>query len=68
MILIRNISHVINYEKAKTRNYYQEMLTATVSHEMMTPLNAIINMTTILENKLLKKQTESKIGFKRGDT
>lgn len=27
MIIIRNISHIIHYEKAKTENKYQELLT-----------------------------------------
>lgn len=32
----------MNYEKVKIENHFYEMLTATVSHEMRTPLNAII--------------------------
>lgn len=51
LLLIRNISHIINYEKAKNVGKYQELLTGTVSHEMLTPLNAIINFVEVLMQK-----------------
>ena len=47
-MLIRNISHIINYEKSKNVGKYQELLTGTVSHEMLTPLNAIINIIEVI--------------------
>lgn len=52
MLLIKNISHIISAEKDKNVRKYTEMLTATISHEMMTPLNAIIGMATIVIQKL----------------
>jgi len=51
LLLIRNISHIINYEKVKNVGKYQELLTGTVSHEMLTPLNAIINFVQVLMQK-----------------
>lgn len=54
MLLIRNITHIINYEKHKNENKYQELLTGTMSHEMLTPLNTIINISGIIEMKLKK--------------
>lgn len=47
MIVIKNISSVVNYEQIKIENHFYELLTATVSHEMRTPLNAVI---TLLDN------------------
>eukprot|EP00347_Sterkiella_histriomuscorum_P002515 403367855 len=41
MIITKNITTMINYENIKVENYFYEMLTATVSHDMRTPLNAI---------------------------
>lgn len=54
MLLIRNITHIINYEKHKNENKYQELLTGTMSHEMLTPLNTIINLSGIIELKMKK--------------
>lgn len=62
MLLIRNITHIINYEKHKNENKYQELLTGTMSHEMLTPLNTIINISGIIELKM-KKAVESSNGF-----
>ena len=52
MIVIRNISVIIEFEKVKNENKYQELLTATMSHEMLTPLNSIINLAIHIEQKL----------------
>ena len=62
MIVIRNINVIIEFEKAKNENKYHELLTATMSHEMLTPLNAITNLSMILEmklkNRMLKRDLE----------
>ncbi|CDW79459.1 UNKNOWN [Stylonychia lemnae] len=50
MILIKNLTPVVKYEKLKVENHYYEMLTATVSHDMRTPLNAIIGLLGNLES------------------
>lgn len=49
MIVIKNITQLVKYEKVKIENSFYEMLTATVSHEMRTPLNAIISLLYSLE-------------------
>ena len=56
MIVIRDISLIIEFEKEKNENKYQELLTATMSHEMLTPLNSIINLSMYLEQKLSSRQ------------
>jgi signal transduction histidine kinase len=55
MIVIRNISVIIEFEKVKNENKYQELLTATMSHEMLTPLNSIINLAIYIEQKLFQR-------------
>ena len=40
--MLRSISQVVKYEKLKLENHFYEMLTATVSHDMRTPLNAML--------------------------
>lgn len=47
MIMIKSLSPIIKYEKLKLENHFYEMLTAAVSHDMRTPLNA---MTGLLES------------------
>jgi signal transduction histidine kinase len=49
MIMVRSITHLIKYEKLKLQNHFLEMLTATVSHDMRTPLNAILGIGRNLE-------------------
>ena len=42
--MIQNITPIIRYDKLKLENQFYEMLTATVSHEMRTPLNSMIGL------------------------
>ena len=49
MIMIKSISSIVKCEKLKVENHFYEMLTATVSHDMRTPLNAILNLLGNLE-------------------
>lgn len=44
MIVIKNLTPMIRCEKLKVENHFYEMLTATVSHDMRTPLNSIIGL------------------------
>jgi signal transduction histidine kinase len=52
MIMVKSITHFIKYEKLKMHNHFLEMLTATVSHDMRTPLNAILGIGKNLEQHL----------------
>jgi signal transduction histidine kinase len=52
MIMVKSITHFIKYEKLKMHNHFLEMLTATVSHDMRTPLNAILGIGKNLEHHL----------------
>lgn len=53
MIIVRNLTPIIKYEKLKVENHFYEMLTATVSHDLRTPLNAIIGLLTSLEKYVI---------------
>ena len=52
MILFRNWTHNFKYQFALTQKELQEMITATVSHEMRTPVNAILNQLVSLEQEV----------------
>lgn len=54
MIKIGNIENLIEKEHEKAKSSYQRALTATISHEQMTPLNSILNLT-----KMSKENAES---------
>eukprot|EP00347_Sterkiella_histriomuscorum_P003334 403364687 len=54
LVIIKNISQLLQSENEKNVNRYQQMLTATISHEIMNPLNSIINLSGIAE----KSQTQ----------
>lgn len=47
MVMVKSLLPMIKYERLKFENHFYEMLTATVSHDMRTPLNA---MQGLLEN------------------
>ena len=44
IIIMKSVSSIVRYEKLKLENHYFEMLTATVSHDMRTPLNSVISL------------------------
>lgn len=44
MIMVKSLTQLARYEKIKLENHFYEMLTATVSHEMRTPLNSVISL------------------------
>ena len=46
MIMVNHITPLVRYEKLKLENHFFELLTATVSHDMRTPLNAIIGLSS----------------------
>lgn len=50
MLMIKVLTPVIRYEKLKIENHFYEMLTATVSHDLRTPLNAMTGLVDNLEN------------------
>ena len=49
MIIAKSITHFAQNEQLKLQNHFLEMLTATISHDMRTPLNAILGMGKNLE-------------------
>ena len=49
MVMMKNLTWLAKYEQVKLENSLYEMLTATVSHEMRTPLNSIITLLAIIE-------------------
>ena len=50
MIMVRSLTELVKYKQVKMENHFYEMLTATVSHDMRTPLNAIIGLLSNLES------------------
>lgn len=52
MIMTKSLSQAVRNEKLQLENHFLEMLTATVSHDMRTPLNAIIGIGKSLESQL----------------
>ena len=59
MILFKSVTNLVKYEKLKMQNHFYEMLTATISHDMRTPLNAMIgllaNLDKFIEDGIGKK-------------
>jgi signal transduction histidine kinase len=55
MYIVKNLTPVIRYEKLKIENHFYEMLTATVSHDMRTPLNSMIGLLDALDMFVTKE-------------
>jgi len=49
MFIIKNLTPEIKYKRLKMMNHFYEMLTATVSHDMRTPLNSMIGLLNTLD-------------------
>ena len=47
--MVRKITELVQYEKLKIQAHFTEMLTATISHDMRTPLNAIMGLSQNLQ-------------------
>jgi signal transduction histidine kinase len=48
--MVKSLTSLTRYEHVKQQNHFFEMLTATVSHEMRTPINSILGLTSSLEH------------------
>lgn len=52
LVIIRNVSYIIEQQKLLTRSVYDRKLTDTLSHELLTPLNCVINLSEHLRSDL----------------
>ena len=44
IVMVKDLTQVTKYEKVKFENHLYELMAATVSHDMRTPLNSIIGL------------------------
>lgn len=49
LIVIRNVNYVVEQQKLVSRSIYDRKLTNTLSHELLTPLNCITNLSRSLK-------------------
>jgi signal transduction histidine kinase len=52
MVIIRDISEIIHKEYSRSIAKLTEIMVASTSHDMRTPLNTIINMHSMIEMKV----------------
>ena len=57
---ISNVSHILKQEHDKLKYIYQEAFIGTFSHEQMTPLNSIINLSSVLIDKYGAESNQDK--------
>ena len=50
VLLFNRMTDFFNVAKLKLENHFFEMITATVSHDMRTPINSILGISQVLEN------------------
>ena len=48
LIIIKNLTEIVKYQQTEIENRLYDLFTATVSHEMRTPLNSILSMIKIV--------------------
>lgn len=52
MTVIRDITDLIRAEQIRTTEHLSEVMMATISHDMRTPLNTIVSMHNLIVNKV----------------
>jgi signal transduction histidine kinase len=52
MVIMRNISELSKLEYARSLERVSEIMIASTSHDMRTPLNTIINMHRLIESQI----------------
>ena len=66
LIVIRNVSYVLRQEKQRLEASHQQLIVQTMSHEQLTPLNAILNLADMLkkcENNEMEIQKDEKVEY-----
>ena len=58
MLVIRNVSHVVRNETLKSEIKYQQLMVKTMSHEQLTPLNAILTISELVLDQQEMPQKE----------
>ena len=53
LVLIRNVNYIVEHSKLQQQASYESKLTNTLSHELLTPLNCIINMSEQMNQEAL---------------
>jgi signal transduction histidine kinase len=59
LILLNRMTSFVMCEKLKLENHFYEMITATVSHDMRTPINAITGLISNLESFIVEERGKS---------
>jgi signal transduction histidine kinase len=44
LFVIQDVTHVMNQQRLLSENKYQQLIVATMAHEYLTPLNALLNL------------------------
>lgn len=52
LVLIRNVNFIIEQQRLQTKSVYDRKLTNTLSHELLTPLNCILNVSSNLQEEI----------------
>ena len=52
LVLIRNVNYIVEQQRLQTQAMYDRKLTNTLSHELLTPLNCITNLSEHLKDQL----------------
>lgn len=51
IVVLKDVSNAFNSQVKSIQNEFQQLLTATLSHEQLTPLNSIVNLVEVLMKK-----------------
>jgi len=53
VLVVNNITDIIQSQTLRMQEMYEEAMLATISHEQMNPLNSIINFTDYLKTQTM---------------
>jgi signal transduction histidine kinase len=52
MIVLRDVTELIQAEQSRSIEKLSDVMIASTSHDMRTPLNTIVNMQTMIESRI----------------
>ena len=68
LIVIRNISDLVKGEYQRSVEKLSDMMIASTSHDMKTPLNSIIGMLMLLKNRIYDEPLKTYIRIARNSS
>ena len=62
LVLLRNVRQIVEQQRLASQSLYERKLTNTISHELLTPLNCLLNLSRQQLAEQAKKHPNERAG------